>query len=410
MSDRPANLLINRIALLYRRIPSWIVRDVILPLGVTRLAFSLVACLTLQLFHPATFFSEAWQVERDGQRHSITGHISPDQHPLVNVWSRWDAGWYLQIAKSGYSYKPGRPSSVAFFPLYPLLIRSLSTVLFFPEDDYWFLVSGILLSNLSLLIALIYFYKLVRLDSGEVTAARTILYLLVFPTSFFFSSVYAESLFLALSVTAFYQGRKNRWALACVLAGLAILCRSQGILIVLPLVLEYLQQRDFRFRRIQWNILFFLLIPAALALFPLYLQTQFGTWRVLFAAQQPWGRHLMWPWNTLSWVLRHSPPLSGAHHEWLDFSFLLLLLVGLVLGFRWLRPSYAVYGWTAAAFFCCWGMLGSVPRFDLVVFPLFIVLGSIGARSDAFHAGYLITASMMAALLMSIHSNWNWVA
>ena len=79
-------------------------------------------------------------------------------------------------------------------------------------------------------------------------------------------------------------------------------------------------------------------------------------------------------------------------------------------GLRRLRISYSAYIWTAVVFFSCWGMLGSVPRFDLVIFPLFIVLALIGARSRAFHLGYVVASSMLAALFMVMHSQWNWVA
>jgi Mannosyltransferase (PIG-V) len=402
--------VIEQIAVLFRRIPDWLGRDVIIPFAITRLSLCLVAWLAFHLWRPATTFSEAWQIGPDGNRHPVTTAVSADQHPFVNIWSRWDAGWYLEIARAGYSYQPGSPSTVAFFPLYPLLIRGLHALLFLPATDYWFLASGILLSNISLIIALIYFRALLTIDYPAETAARAILYLLVFPTSFFLSSVYAESLFLALIISAFFYARKNHWTMACALAGLATICRWQGILIVLPLLIEYLRRRDFNFRRIGWNILSFLLIAAALPGFPLYLHGKFGNWRVIFDAQQPWGRQLMWPWYTLSWVVHHSPPLSSEHHEWLDFSFLVVLVIGIATGLRQLRLSYSFYGWIAVVFFSSWGMLGSIPRFDLVVFPLFAMLGILGERSYVFHTAYVIIASMLAGLFMVVYSQWNWIA
>jgi hypothetical protein len=72
--------------------------------------------------------------------------------------------------------------------------------------------------------------------------------------------------------------------------------------------------------------------------------------------------------------------------------------------------SPTAYIWTSVIFFSCWGILGSIPRFDLVIFPLFIVLALIGARSRAFHLGYVVASSMLAALFMVMHSQWNWVA
>jgi hypothetical protein len=65
--------------------------------------------------------------------------------------SRWDAGWYVEIARDGYRYEPGVPSNAAFFPLYPLLIRAVHALLLLPENDYWWLIIAIAISNVALL-------------------------------------------------------------------------------------------------------------------------------------------------------------------------------------------------------------------------------------------------------------------
>ena len=44
----------------------------------------------------------------------------------LNDWARWDSRWYVEIAQHGYSYHPNEQSSVAFFPLYSVLMRLLS--------------------------------------------------------------------------------------------------------------------------------------------------------------------------------------------------------------------------------------------------------------------------------------------
>jgi hypothetical protein len=130
----------------------------------------------------------------------------------------------------------------------------------------------------------------------------------------------------------------------------------------------------------------------------------------MFDLQNAWGRHLTWPWHPVAWLVRHAPPVSAEHHDKLDFCFLLLLPVAGIFGIRQLRLSYSVYIWTAVLFFSCWGMYVSTPRFDLVIFPLFGVLALLGIRSRAFHVGYCIFASMLAAVFMVMHSQWNWVA
>jgi hypothetical protein len=324
--------------------------------------------------------------------------------------SRWDGSWYIEIARDGYHYQPGMPSNAAFFPLYPLLIRAIHALLFLPENDYWWLLTGIVLSNIALLVALGYFRSLSAIDVDQKTASRAIIYLLIFPTTFFFSCVYSESLFLALTVSAFYYARKNRWLTACILTALATLTRSQGIIVLLPLLIEYLAQRNFRLQQVSWNATAFAFVPAALFAFVLFLKVNFGSWTIIFDLQNAWGRRLMWPWHPVAWLFRHAPALSPEHHDKLDFSFLLLLLGAAIFALRQLRLSYTVYLWTAVLFFSCWGMYVSIPRFDIVIFPLFTVFALAGNRSRAFHLTYCILSSVLAALFMVMHSQWNWVA
>ena len=404
------SVLKARISSVFSKIPDWFARDVIIPFLITRLALLLVARLGFSLLPLPIAFPSPWEIGADGNKHAVVSHVSATTHPWVNMLSRWDAGWYVEIARDGYHYEPGMPSNAAFFPLYPLLIRAAHALLFLPDNDYWWLLSGILVSNIALLVALGYFRSLLAIDVDQKTVSRAIIYLLIFPTTFFLSSVYSESLFLALTVGAFYYARKNRWPTACILTALATLTRSQGIILLLPLLIEYLAQRNFRIQQLSLNAIAFALVPAALFAYVLFLKENFGSWTIMFDLQNAWGRHLMWPWHPVAWLVRHAPPLSAEHHDKLDFCFLLLLPVAGVFGIRQLRLSYSVYIWTAVLFFSCWGMYVSTPRFDLVIFPLFGVLALLGIRSRAFHLGYCIFASMLAAVFMVMHSQWNWVA
>jgi hypothetical protein len=394
----------------FSKIPGWFTCEVVAPFVITRLALLLVGWLGFRLLPLAVTFPSAWEIGSDGSRHAVVDHISSTSHPWVNMLSRWDARWYVEIARDGYRYKPGFPSNAAFFPFYPLLIRAIHALLFLPANDYWWLLVAIALSNVALLIGLTYLHALLAIDFEEDIASRTITYLLIFPTTFFFSGVYSESLFLALTVAAFYYARTNHLPLACILAALATLTRAQGVILALPLVIEYLHQCNFRLRNVRWNITLFALVPTALLAFAFFLKLKFGSWTVMFDVQNAWGRHSMWPWHPLAWFVRYAPALSPEHHDKLDFAFLVVLLGAALAGLRRLRISYSVYIWTAVVFFSCWGMFGSIPRFDLVIFPLFIVLALIGARNRAFHLGYVVAASMLAALFMVMHSQWNWVA
>src|SRR5215472_1229192 len=216
------------------------------------------------------------------------------------MWARWDSGWYLDIAEHGYSFVPGKQSNVAFFPLYPELMHVFHLVIPLPRDVGW-LDDGIILSNVALLVALIYLYRLVRLDYDRRTAARAVLYLCVFPTTLFLSAVYSDSLFLALVVSAFYYARTTRWLAAGVLAAAAALCRAPGVLLIIPLGLEYFSQKAFQWRQIRPDCLSLALAPIALAGHLTFLRWRFGYWDIISQAQavKAWNRHLTLPWNTL---------------------------------------------------------------------------------------------------------------
>src|SRR5215813_6126646 len=73
--------------------------------------------------------------------------------PWVDMWIRWDSRWYQRIATEGYSYSPIDQSSVAFFPLYPLLIRAVSLLGIDP------FIAGILITAVSGFLAVCLFQR-----------------------------------------------------------------------------------------------------------------------------------------------------------------------------------------------------------------------------------------------------------
>jgi hypothetical protein len=166
---------------------------------------------------------------------------------------RWDALWYLKIAAHGYS----SAGSTIFFPVYPLLIRLVGTV------TGSAVVAGGLISAVSFAVALVLLYRLTVLELGARAARATVILLALAPLSFFFTALYTESLFLALGVGAAYAARRERWALAGVLGGLAAATRVTGVLL---LVLALLPSRTsarggaWREPRRAW----LLLVPAGL--------------------------------------------------------------------------------------------------------------------------------------------------
>ena len=173
-----------------------------------------------------------------------------------------DAVHYLDIAQHGYA----RFLSRGWFPLFPILWRSLARL------TGEFPVTGALLSNGLFLIGLILLYRAIPLlGFGPNVAARTILYLSIFPASHFFSVPLTESLFLALSAGAFYAGLRGSWILAGLCGILASATRLPGALLAAPLLMLCWQGK-FRLR----NAVPVLLIPAGAIAYFTYLRSAFG--------------------------------------------------------------------------------------------------------------------------------------
>ncbi len=157
--------------------------------------------------------------------------------------ARWDAAWYLVIAHYGYRPELGSFTSSrdAFFPLYPLGVSALTHVGVQP------VLAGVLVSLLAFGLALYGIHRLTTLELGSTlrrggadVARLTVLVTALAPMAFFFSAVYSESLYLALSVGVFLCARRGRWVWVGVLGALAAATRSAGVVLLAPALLLYL--------------------------------------------------------------------------------------------------------------------------------------------------------------------------
>ncbi|HEX2741435.1 MAG TPA: hypothetical protein VHM69_13400, partial [Rubrobacter sp.] len=77
----------------------------------------------------------------------------------MNLWSHWDGEHYVALALGGYLNPPDNVSP-AFFPLYPLLMRSFAELFGGPLSQGALSVWGPLLSLLFLPFALYFIYHL----------------------------------------------------------------------------------------------------------------------------------------------------------------------------------------------------------------------------------------------------------
>jgi hypothetical protein len=153
---------------------------------------------------------------------------------ILDLYARWDAGWYFGIATDGYSaagsFRPTRQHEVAFFPGLPLLMRATSELL---DLNHW--QAGIVVVVVAFLWALTYVYRLARLDLPSDAARASLLFLAFYPFATCYSAVLTEAVFLLAAVGVFYHFRQGEYVRAALFGLLAGLLRPNGFLLAAPL-------------------------------------------------------------------------------------------------------------------------------------------------------------------------------
>jgi hypothetical protein len=356
-------------------------------------------------------------------------------------FARWDSVWYLSIAHGGYDHQAPR---TAFFPLYPIVLRALGAVI---GSD---LIAGVLVSLVAFAIALVLLYRLVALELDGERARVTVMLLAFCPMAYFFSAVYSESLFLALSLGCVLEARMGRWGWAGVLGALGAASRSSGITLVVPIVLLFLYgpraDRPRAVARQGWRrvapryaltpaIAWAALVPVGLGAYVGWLALKTGDGLAPFHAQQVWYRHFAGPfggvwdgavaaWDGLRQVL-HGPappayfaqaggdPLSVAGQNLMLFAFLVLGAVALVGAFRRLPVAYGAYALAALALPLSYPVgplpLASLPRFEVVLFPLFM-WGAQWLERRRLTEPALAALGVLLGLFTAEFATWRFVA
>ncbi|MBI2010408.1 MAG: glycosyltransferase family 39 protein [Candidatus Chisholmbacteria bacterium] len=365
-----------------------------------RLYIALVSLIAIQLIAFKPTFPYAAEL------------LEPTGHPLFWGLANFDGVHYLGIADKGYFAQ----FTQAFFPLYPIVMNLVDKLF------HNLILSGLLISHVSLIIFAIVLYRLVLLDHQKVVAESTLLFYLVFPTSFFFAALYTESMFMALVVGTFLAARKKRWLLAGILGGFASATRLFGVLLLPALIIEFWQQHQSKnilaTIRSKWRELIGITLSASgLLAYMRYLATNFSDPLYFLHAQPVFGAQrtadkiillyqVFWRYTKMMVTVE---PLSLLYYTVTQEFFLsLTFLVLLIIAARKIRLSYIVFGALAYILPTLTGTLSSQPRYLLIVFPAFIILGQIKNKKIRFLLYAL--SSLLLAINLSLFTRGYWVS
>lgn len=345
--------------------------------------------------------------------------------PLVWTWGGFDGIHYLTIAENGYIAQ----YTQAFFPVFPQIIRLVNG--FLGVNILW---AGLTVANLASLSAVLIFWRLLRLDYSETLSRRILWIFLLFPTSFYLVSVYSEGLFLALVFLSFLAAKKGHWLAAGLLGAVASATRPVGIFLFPALLVEYWEQKKVKsekfppkadrpltgkIKNFHWfNLSYLLLVPVGLIAYMIYLNQHFGDALMFLHSQPAFGAdrsdrivllyQVLWRYGKMLATVQWGSLLYFRVLQELLFSLIFLVLG--ILSFKKVRLSYATFAILSFVAPTLTGTFSSMPRYVLVMFPAFILLGKWMEKKTRLWYFWIGLSVTLLIIDVSLFLTGRWVA
>ncbi|MEK7595052.1 MAG: mannosyltransferase family protein [Patescibacteria group bacterium] len=320
------------------------------------------------------------------------------------VWGYgWDGMHYIEIAQRGYKFP-----NQAFFPLYPLLLKTLNFIL--PLTLSYrvnlLLLPAFLFCSIKLMDQYSFDYK---------QKLKAVIVFLLFPSSFILQSNYTETLFILLSILTFLFLFKEKFLYASLFSALATATRFNGIILSLIIVYSFTKHHRAQLKRVTTffkTLLLFSISNLGLIIYLLYLNTFQKTYTVLFRAQGEWGRSQNILQNMVSVPLKLIPDtINSARHldpwftrELIQNSIFILALILLVVSFKKLKTELYLFSLAQVLLPLATGTLISFPRLFLLAFPL-IFYGSKFLIKEEFFYAYAFLSTILQVILIVLFMN-----
>jgi hypothetical protein len=334
------------------------------------------------------------------------GRTSPiyERWPFLDMWVRWDAGWYEQIAARGYTYSATEQSAAAFFPVYPLLMRGVMSL------GIPVFLAGMLVTWAAGLTSVVLFSRWVAQVKPEAANLSTWL-LVLWPFAFFlYGAVYSDAVFLALVTGAFLLLERRQVLPATLLGMLATATRPVGAAVVVGLLVRHFELARREGRTLSPRDALPALAGLGLVAFMVFLGGQFGDPFGFMTTQVGWGQ-LSGPGAWLKYdVLRTYKPID----QLLPLFHACLAFLVLWLAWRARRTlgwGYAIYAAIAMSLpmassrdFICMG------RYAIAAFPAFAQLALELQPRPRARVGWFVASVAMLVWMTVRFANGRYVS
>lgn len=315
---------------------------------------------------------------------------------------RWDAAHYIHLIEEGYQgyTENGQHLFLVFFPGYVWAARLLRLAI--PSTA----LAGMALSCLCYGGACCYLYRLAGEAYNGRVARDALLYMSLFPFSFFSGPVMTEGLFLLATTGACWYAWRGKWLAFGLFGALAALTRMTGLLVIAVGVIRLLEA----YRPLEppvgkslgrcWKPLLLrlplTLLPAAGTLLYLLLNLWVDGDPFAFAShQEHWHQGYLWISQVVEYIGRYLGDNLGSSFGWAVWAPALALFVGGLALLYWaaLRKGHPAgllaYGFCffVATYSLSW--LLSAGRYLSTCFVLFLFLAKLTQRRPALRAALL---------------------
>ena len=287
-----------------------------------------------------------------------------------------DSPHYLFIAENGYVSEGEHVNNIVFYPLYPFLTRCLSFLLGGRTA-----LAGIVLSQICYGLSAVVMAKLTAAECAHPGYAMAAY--MLYPFGFFCLGLFTEGLFLLLTLLGLNLIRERKWCLLGLVSFLCALCRTQGVLLLLPGV--YVAWRQCREEGWKWK---YLSVLGSVLGFFVYLCINKIVCGEFFAYQyyesiEPWWQMPQWLGATVAqqWNMGLEHPGLA---NWIYWPQLLLYFIAAALLYAgWrnrLDMPYILYGtaYLGMCYTASWLISGC--RYMLGCVPMFLCIGQIKSR------------------------------
>lgn len=349
-----------------------------------------------------------------GLRTPFEGENLPDYSiPLLNLFARWDSGYYINIARNGYTVL----SQWAFRPLFPLMLKSIN-FLFTSQDPPTLInliIIGFFMNNMLYIISLLLFYRL----SQKISPKEAFIFTLVFaiyPTSFIFSAVYPEALFMTLLLLSYYHLEEGKILFSSLFMFLAGLCRPEGFTASLIYLVKGVHKRE---KRKRYGIAF-LISLFSLSIFLIYSLIKTGSIFTPFEAEALWART-----GIIEMILRigklqvNVNPGFSLPYLILNLPLYLIIIASLLYYYvsigSGLHPSedlykrifpYIFHATLYIIFISFFVDYISIARLSLFAFPITWIIGYKSSKNKTLLCIIMMTNIVLLTLYTSLHVNW----